>query len=701
MSRATVAVTLFLAVAGAVSGQGAAEQRFWLASQHDWTAKHGFYLNFECKRREGEALCRLADLGLFLGVTDGVAWRFVRVEASWETGREYAVRARLGPAESALWVDGAPAGVIAGGFRPAGGALWAAQIPDWANAPAEYRIVQTALTVQAEGGEPLTREFVGRSGVAPGLAVFGTDERMALDWSAPPGRSVELTARFRIDKPIALRDVAPVVDRYGQCRAASWDGKITSDEDLRASVAAESARLVTLPPAADRDAYGGWTAAGWKEDGTGFFRVVRRDGFFWLVSPEGNPCFYTGINTMPALTWERTPVAGREFLFAELPPREGPWGAAWSRDAWGAKDGDYVCLYTANLIRKYGGEAWEERATQQAIARTRAWGFCGGGKWGSPPGLVATPVLHRGGVPVLAGHPDVFDPEVCRVLRERLAAQIEPRRRDPWVLGWSLGNEMDEVIRSDEVRRILKLGAETAAKRAFVDHAVDTLHKGDAAALASAWKTTAQTRNDLYRQPLEAPADALEALRQLYAERYYDVIYKTFKQLDPDHLYLGFWLTIGWWENEQDWFLISRHCDVIGYDRYALVFADERFARLMQAVDRPVLCGEFSFPPTYAGERGFGRYGTHVQTEAEAGEHYRRWVRDAASTPWCVGSIWFHYRDQAITGRGPGSGDQLVYGEHYAFGVVTETDLPKWDLVSRMRAANLQAGRWRLEAARR
>jgi hypothetical protein len=37
-----------------------------------------------------------------------------------------------------------------------------------------------------------------------------------------------------------------------------------------------------------------------------------------------------------------------------------------------------------------------------------------------------------------------------------------------------------------------------------------------------------------------------------------------------------------------------------------------------------------------------------------------------------------------------------VYGEHYAFGTTDDTDRPKYDLVSRMRAANLAAGRRRL-----
>jgi hypothetical protein len=136
VTRSAIVTAVCLHAGALALALGAAEQRFWLASQHDWEAKRGFYLNFECRQRDGEAACRLADVGLFLGVTDGIEWRFARAPTTWETGREYTVRADLGTAESALWVDGVQVATLAGGFRPAPGALLAAQVPDWAAAPA-------------------------------------------------------------------------------------------------------------------------------------------------------------------------------------------------------------------------------------------------------------------------------------------------------------------------------------------------------------------------------------------------------------------------------------------------------------------------------------------------------------------------------------------------------------------------------------
>jgi len=57
--------------------------------------------------------------------------------------------------------------------------------------------------------------------------------------------------------------------------------------------------------------------------------------------------------------------------------------------------------------------------------------------------------------------------------------------------------------------------------------------------------------------------------------------------------------------------------------------------------------------------------------------------------------------DQPITGRGPGRGPRLIFGKNYAFGVITETDRPKWAMVRRVREANLRAAQWRLKAGRK
>jgi uncharacterized protein (TIGR03437 family) len=68
----------------------------------------------------------------------------------------------------------------------------------------------------------------------------------------------------------------------------------------------------------------------------------------------------------------------------------------------------------------------------------------------------------------------------------------------------------------------------------------------------------------------------------------------------------------------------------------------------------------------------------------------------AARNPWCIGVGWFQYRDEPVSGRGPGQGSDPVYGENYAFGMVDVGDRPKYDLVEQARAANLVAAQKRL-----
>jgi hypothetical protein len=283
-----------------------------------------------------------------------------------------------------------------------------------------------------------------------------------------------------------------------------------------------------------------------------------------------------------------------------------------------------------------------------------------------------SPVLHRTGVPNLVKHPDIFDSKAQTRFEEVLRGQIEPRKEDPWLLGWSVGNENDECIATDEIKQILAMPDDVPAKRAFVQFA----------------------------QSHGKSLDDLESLRRFYADRYYNFIYKTVKAIDPNHLYLGMWVTPNWWVNEGDWAAIAPNCDVIGYDYYGTRFDAEPTGRLMAANDKPVLCGEFSCPPHYNGERGFGRYHISSPDDAAAGRAYQQWLAAAAQNRNCVGVMYFQYRDQPITGRGPGIVDAntAVSGEDFAFGLTDVTDRLKWDFVTQVRQANLAAARTRLAA---
>ena len=692
-----LAALIILSIAACSRGYPVTNQ-FLLAAQHDYGNARGFYLAIESNAEEKE-IAGLEKAQLVLGVADGKAWRWISDFPKWEPDRRYSVKVVIAPEAAEMWLDGKSVGRSEGGFVPAEMKLLVNHIQAWANAPVNYCILQDSLKVTA-GTDRVDLSFEKDASRPLPLILFDPQAPQRVELKLKQGETVTIEVTFRFIHRPDLHQLAPFVDRYGQCVYADWPGKVKSDADLKKAAAEEDRRLKEWGVPKDYDRYGGYKLAGWKEQGTGFYKLAKRGGYWWLVTPEGNPCFYIGMCTAPGLVWEMTSVTGREYLFEWLPPREAPYSAVWHKGVWGKNDGlEYVAIHAVNMIRKYG-EDWEREGTESCVRRLKTLGFSGMGKWARMEDMTFMPCLSRGDVPNVARHPDVFDPEIQAKFKEALRKQIEPDRENPFVLGWSLGNEFDEIVTKDEVLTILKKPAETPAKRALVEFCLKETYGGDPAKMSAAWGVEAKDMDALCAAEPKPPAEDVERMRRFYADRYYEFAYRTVKELDPNHLYFGNWITPGWWEDEEDWRLIARHCDAIGYDYYTFEFLDKRLERLMREADKPVLYGEFSFPAFYDGTRGYGVYPVWAKDDAESGELYERLVKDAAGNPYCVGLGWFEYRDQPLTGRGLGKGDPLVDGEHYAFGIVDVTDRLKWDLVKRMREANLSAAGLRLKATK-
>ena len=698
MTRFRVLMTLWLL--SSLGGAQAAEARFTLAAQDDWNARTGFYLNLENTFADGAPGPPDAMI-LALGVADGAQWGFATFHPAWQYDRTYHARVVVAAQHAELWLDGARVGTIPLGAAPCATPLVTNEIPSWTPARTAYFVNETSLTLRGPGSlvlhavpnpDGVTSRALTRALLNAQLA------RPALDWTFTKGDSFTIDTSFTLAHFPAIQTLAPLVDRYGQFRQGDWPEKVHADNDLGQAAAEELLHNQAWGPAPGCDRFGGDTRSSWREAPTGFFRVVCKNGVWWLISPEGHPCFYRGVDDAPALAWEKSPVTGRELLFEWLPPHTDAYSMAWGRGVWGDSQAtEYVGLHTCNLMRKYGAQ-WQQAATSVTATRLDAWGFTGAGKWDEVPGKVVTPVLFPSALNVTA-RPDIFDPAVQAALEASLRPLIEPRLNDPFVLGWTVRSEVAEIITANDVLTLLALGANAPVKRALVDFALTSQYSGDLPRMATAWGAANATTATRYAQPAQPPAADVEALRRFYADRYYAFLYETVRKIDPHHLYLGFWIApYAIWVNEEDWRLIARYCDVVSYDRYALNYHDPAFDRLIQETGMPVFCGEFSFPPTYGGQRGLGSYGICTSDDGAAGDAYARWLEDAAKDPFCVGVSWFEYRDEPLAGRGPstGSGADPSYGEHYAFGLVDVADRPKWNLVGRVRAANLRASDWRL-----
>ncbi|MBM7060504.1 beta-agarase [Pseudomonas sp. UL073] len=170
-----------------------------------------------------------------------------------------------------------------------------------------------------------------------------------------------------------------LVDSFGQSTRQQWPEKVNSTEQLKAAAAKEQAQLGKwLKEQPKLDTYGG-LLDGPQFEASNFFRTEKRDGRWYLVTPEGHGFFSIGVNTVSP-GHGATYVEGREGMFLDL-PKEGDelaayYGSGDSRSGTGANKGRaydrgrWYDYYRANLSRIYGKPACPEVASAASTPST-------------------------------------------------------------------------------------------------------------------------------------------------------------------------------------------------------------------------------------------------------------------------------------------------------------------------------------------
>jgi hypothetical protein len=107
----------------------------------------------------------------------------------------------------------------------------------------------------------------------------------------------------------------------------------------------------------------------------------------------------------------------------------------------------------------------------------------------------------------------------------------------------------------------------------------------------------------------------------------------------------------------------ARYCDVVSFNKYNTSIRD---LNLPDGLDRPVIIGEFHFPAwdrSFAANAGSGRL-----CEVQRADSYWYYLTGALDNPLIIGTHWFQYLDQPLTGRSD--------GENFPVGFVDVTDTP-------------------------
>ena len=447
---------------------------------------------------------------------------------------------------------------------------------------------------------------------------------------APGGFSVRRIAASRSgveQKVLSSKTFLPFVDMYGQFMHDDWPGKIHSDGELAAARAAEDVWLKdhATSPIPDVDKYGGW-AGGPQLKATGFFRTEKVDGKWWLVDPDGRLFFSHGVDCVGVDAV--TGVGFREEYFAWLPEKDDPlFGKFWRKITWPAAHGFYkepthvpydsYDFARANAVRKYGTD-WAKTCAERAHVRLRAWGLNTIANWSDSAvyGLCRTPYtlcLGTGGTPRLKGS-----------------------------TGWwgALPDPFDPAF-----ERIFRDRARNAAKKMVNDP----------------WCIGVFVDNELSWNSEPHMAEV--------SEKYFSTIRRVLKEELPNHLYLGCRIA---WGTDVIYRAAARHCDVVSVNIYSRQ-PDRDLPP--DAEDKPMINGEFHFGALDRGMFHTGLVATRDQTERA--NCYRDFVNACIDHPRFVGTHWFQWRDQALTGRSD--------GENYQIGFLTITDTPYPELVQAAR----------------
>ena len=484
----------------------------------------------------------------------------------------------------------------------------------------------------------------------------------------------------------------PFVDRFGQFRHDEWPGKVHDETELAKTRTDEEAWLAAHreSPIPQADRFGGW-AGGPQLKATGHFRTEKVEGKWWLVDPDGRLFFSHGVDCVRV--GNETGIGFREKYFEWVPERSDPvFGRFLFQVTWPQAHGFYkdpahvpykaFSFGKANAVRKYGSD-WYGIVKVRAHDRIRAWGLNTIANWSDPAiyGLRRTPYTATFGTrgPVIEGSSgwwgklrDPYAPAFVENARKSAAAEAKRTGGDPWCIGWFVDNELSwGHDNRDLARAVLRSPARQPAKQAFratLEKKYGAIEKLNAAWGSDypSWEGFLVATNAV--DEAKAGAD-LEDLHRGVVAQYFRTVRDAIKAVAPNRLYLG--TRIAWGANviyEES----ARYCDVVSVNIYS-----RRPVRDLPAgaADKPMINGEFHFGALDRGMFHTGLVGTRDQDERA--QCYRDFLNACLDHPRFVGTHWFQWQDQALTGRGD--------GENYQIGFVTVTDTPYPELVQAAR----------------
>ena len=276
--------------------------------------------------------------------------------------------------------------------------------------------------------------------------------------------------------------------------------------------------------------------------------------------------------------------------------------------------GDNYDFASANLRRKYG-ESWEEEALALAHRRMRSWGMNTAGNWTHERIYSERRTPYTVAIHYASRELGRFPYRDLDLFRQCLRERLAREQRKTSDDPWCIGYFVDNELR---------------------------------------WPT---------------------AGRAEIAEEYYRICHEEVRRAAPNKLYLGSRLhdhMHPYGGTEDVVRAAARHCDVVSVNRYRFSPGD---LRVPEGVDKPIMIGEWHFGALDRGLLHSGLRSIGSQRQRAAG--YQHYVRTALRHAHIIGTHWFQYRDQMVSGR--------FDGENYQIGFIDICDTPYWETIAASR----------------
>lgn len=368
--------------------------------------------------------------------------------------------------------------------------------------------------------------------------------------------------------------------------------------------------LADLPPVkidSGLNQYGGVMVP--KQKATGFFRIEKIKGRWWIIDPEGGRFIHRGVASVNTLTTE------------------------------GAKDA---------MVKLFKNKAGWAEATAKQLAEA---GFNGTGSWcdddnlsKSSQRMVSTKLLSlmagyaktrgkeyawmgRGHMDYLGDCPFIFDPGFKEYCKEATKKLIESKD-DPWLLGYYTDNEMPWSPKMLE--RYLALKENEPGRLA-----------------AEAWL---KGKNISKEKITDAHRDEF---LQFAAERYFEITTSAIRAVDPNHMVLGARFHDTVINFDPIFTAAGKYCDIVSVNYYrAWTPRPDQMSTWLEKSGKPFLITEWYAKGEDSGMANTGGAGWLLRTQKDRGLFYQHFALGLLDHPGCVGWHWFRYADNDPDAKG-------------------------------------------------